>query len=154
MKMIKKIGILICVIFLSSCGYQPLYKNLDNKGFNILITNTSGSRNINNLLVSKLKSYNSNNSNKNYEIDINSDYNKEIVAKDTTGAASEYKIIINVNFKISGSGVNKDLKFVEDFNMKSLSDKLEENDYEKNIKSTLINSITRKLILELSKNND
>ena len=152
--MIKKFFILIYVIFLSGCGYQPIYQNLSNTDYNILIKEINGDRDINNLLVSKLKSYNSNNTNKNYEISINSIYNKEIVAKDTTGAASEYKIIVNVNFKIIGSKLNKDVNFTEDFNMKSLSDKLEENDYEKNIKSTLINSITRKLILELSKNND
>ena len=149
-----KVFILIYVIFLWGCGYQPLYQNLSNTDYNILIKEINGDRDINNLLVSKLKSYNSNNTNKNYEITINSIYNKEIVAKDTTGAASEYKIIVNVNFKIIGSKLNKDVNFTEDFNMKSLSDKLEENDYEKNIKSTLINSITRKLILELSKNND
>lgn len=152
--MIKKFFILIYVIFLWGCGYQPLYQNLSNTDYNILIKEINGDRDINNLLVSKLKSYNSNNTNKNYEITINSIYNKEIVAKDTTGAASEYKIIVSVNFKIIGNKFNKDLNFTEDFNMKSLSDKLEENDYEKNIKSTLINSITRKLILELSKNND
>ena len=152
--MIKKFFILIYVIFLWGCGYQPLYQNLSNTDYNILIKEINGDRDINNLLVSKLKSYNSNNTNKNYEITINSIYNKEIVAKDTTGAASEYKIIVSVNFKIIGNKLNKDLNFTEDFNMKSLSDKLEENDYEKNIKSTLINSITKKLILELSKNND
>ena len=152
--MIKKFFILIYVIFLWGCGYQPLYQNLSNTDYNILIKEINGDRDINNLLVSKLKSYNSNNTNKNYEITINSIYNKEIVAKDTTGAASEYKIIVNVNFKIIGSKLNKDVNFTEDFNMKSLSDQIEENDYEKNIKSTLINSITRKLILELSKNND
>ena len=152
--MIKKFFILIYVIFLWGCGYQPIYQNLSNTDYNILIKEINGDRDINNLLVSKLKSYNSNNTNKNYEITINSIYNKEIVAKDTTGAASEYKIIVSVNFKIIGNKFNKDLNFTEDFNMKSLSDKLEENDYEKNIKSTLINSITRKLILELSKNND
>ena len=152
--MIKKFFILIYVIFLSGCGYQPIYQNLSNTDYNILIKEINGDRDINNLLVSKLKSYNSNNTDKNYEITINSIYNKEIVAKDTTGAASEYKIIGSVNFKIIGNKLNKDLNFTEDFNMKSLSDKLEENDYEKNIKSTLINSITRKLILELSKNND
>ena len=152
--MIKKFFILIYVIFLWGCGYQPLYQNLSNTDYNILIKEINGDRDINNLLVSKLKSYNSNNTNKNYEITINSIYNKEIVAKDTTGAASEYKIIVSVNFKIIGNKLNKDVNFTEDFNMKSLSDKLEENDYEKNIKSTLINSITRKLILELSKNND
>ena len=152
--MIKKFFILIYIIFLWGCGYQPIYQNLSNTDYNILIKEINGDRDINNLLVSKLKSYNSNNTNKNYEITINSIYNKEIVAKDTTGAASEYKIIVSVNFKIIGNKLNKDLNFTEDFNMKSLSDKLEENDYEKNIKSTLINSITRKLILELSKNND
>ena len=40
--------------------------------------------------------------------------------------------------------------FQESFNMNSISDKLEEKDYEENIKSNLVNIITRKLILKLS----
>ena len=34
--------------------------------------------------------------------------------------------------------------------MKSISDKLEEQDYEEDIQSNLVNIITRKLILQLS----
>ena len=40
--------------------------------------------------------------------------------------------------------------FKESFNMKSISDKLEERDYENNIQSNLVNIITRKLLLQLS----
>ena len=48
------------------------------------------------------------------------------------------------------SNYEKEFLFQESFNMNSISDKLEEQDYEENIQSNLTNIITRKLILQLS----
>ena len=36
-----------------------------------------------------------------YDIDINTKYIKDIIAKDTTGAATEYKLTINASFKVN-----------------------------------------------------
>ena len=45
---------------------------------------------------------------------------------------------------------NGEMEFNESFNMQSMSNKLDENDYEENIQTNLSNTITRKLILRLS----
>ena len=97
-----------------------------------------------------MNTYNSNNREKNYTIDIDTNYTKNIIAKDTTGAATEYKLIINSSFKVNSNNYERLFVFQESFNMKSISDKLEEQDYERNIKSNLVNTITRKLVLQLS----
>ena len=87
---------------------------------------------------------------KKYDINLETKYTKNIIAKDTTGAATEYKLTINVSFKVNSNEYDREFIFQESFNMKSISDKLEEKDYEENIKSNLVNIITRKLILQLS----
>ena len=151
MKIFNKI--LILIIFsnlLLSCGYTPMYKDLKNLDYSITIKETSGNRKINNIIKSKLNNYTLKKSNKNFDIIFDSKYIKEIVAKDTTGAATEYKIIIRTEFKINYKKLNKEFNYTESFNMKKISDKLEEEDYEKNIKNSLISQITRKLILQLS----
>ena len=133
-----------------SCGYSPLYKDLSNVNFSITLNEVSGNRKINNLIKSRLNAYNSNNAEKKYDIDINTKYTKDIIAKDTTGAATEYKLTINAYFKVNSNNYKKELIFQESFNMKSISDKLEEQDYEENIQSNLVNTISRKLVLQLS----
>jgi hypothetical protein len=127
-----------------------MYKNLNNLDFSIIIDETSGNRKINNILKSKLNNYTSNNVNNIYKITLNSNFEKIIVAKDTTGAATEYKITVIAVFNINSDKFNKQLKYSENFNMQSLSDKLEEQDYEENIQNSLANTIARKLILHLS----
>ena len=150
MKKIKSIYIITVFLLFISCEYSPLYKDLTNVNFSITLNEINGNRSINNLIISKLNTYNSNDAEKEYDININTLYTKDIIAKDTTGAATEYKLTINVSFNVNSNDYKRDFIFKESFNMKSFVDKLEEEDYEKNIQSNLINIITRKLILQLS----
>ena len=150
MKKLKSINLIIIFLLFTSCGYSPLYKDLSNINFSITLNEVNGNRTINNLIKSKLNNYNSSVAEKKYDIDIDTKYIKDIIAKDTTGAATEYKLTINASFKVSSNDYEAEFLFKESFNMKSISDKLEEQDYEENIQSSLVDIITRKLILQLS----
>ena len=148
MKKLKSVNLILILLLVVSCGYSPLYKDLSDINFSITLDEINGNRTINNLIKSNLNNYNVNNAQKNYSIDINTKYTKDIIAKDTTGAATE--LTVNTSFKVSSSNYEKEFLFQESFNMNSISDKLEEQDYEENIQSNLTNIITRKLILQLS----
>ena len=150
MKRLKSIYIITIFLLFISCGYSPLYKDLSNINFSITLNEVNGNRTINNLIKSKLNSYNSNDAEEKYDIDINMKYIKDIIAKDTTGAATEYRLTINASFNVSSDNYEREFLFKESFNMKSISDKLEEKDYEEDIQSNLVNIVTRKLILQLS----
>jgi hypothetical protein len=150
MKKIKSVNLIVIFLIFVSCGYSPLYKDLSNINFSIILNEVNGNRTINNLFKSKLNTYNSNSAEKKYDIDINTKYIKDIIAKDTTGAATEYKLTISSSFRVNSNDYEREFLFQESFNMNSISDKLEEQDYEKNIQSNLVNIITRKLILQLS----
>lgn len=150
MKKIKSIYIIAVFLLFIGCGYSPLYKDLTNVNFSISLNEINGNRTINNLIISKLNNYNSSDAEKEYDININTKYTKDIIAKDTTGAATEYKLTINASFRVNSNDYEREFIFKESFNMKSISDKLEEQDYEEIIKSNLINTITKKLILQLS----
>ena len=102
---------------------------MGNVNFSITLYGTNGDRKINNLIKSKLNTYNSNDAEKNYNIDIKTKYIKDIIAKDTTGAATEYKLTINASFKVSSDNYEREFVFQESFIMKSISDRLEEQDY-------------------------
>ena len=146
----KNITLFFIIFFLYGCGYTPIYKDLKNSNFSIVTNQFSGERKINNKILSILKNYKNDNSNNIFEISFKSEYKKNIIAKDSTGAATEYKVIIQVKFNVSSPNQKKEFKYTESFNMQSFSDKLEEQDYEDSIKDSLTNIITRKLILQLS----
>jgi hypothetical protein len=150
-KIYEKLIILFIPLIILSCGFSPMYKDLKNLSFNLSINETTGNRDINNIIKSRLKSYElDKNANKIYNITINSVYEKIIDAKDTTGAATNYKILVTSTFNITSTNFNEVLKFSESFSMKSLGDRLKEQDYEKNIQNSLASLIARKLILRLS----
>ena len=146
----KKILFIFIVFMLSQCGYSPIYKDVNNTNFSISLDKINGNRNINNKIKSKLSGYVLNDANKYFKVNLNSDYKKNIVAKDTTGAATEYKIIIETTFYVSSENFQRELNYKESFNMQSFSDKLEEQDYEESIQDSLTNIIVKKLILQLS----
>lgn len=151
MKIINKILIIIFFsLILNNCGYSPLYKNISNTNFSISIVEISGDRQVNNYIQSNLRKYSISEKEKNFNLIIKTKSDKVIIAKDTTGAASDYKITINSNFTINSETMNKKITISESFNMKSFTDKSEENNYEKNLKLNLSEIITQKLILKLS----
>ena len=141
---------LLTIILLANCGFTPMYKDFSNTNFSIKIDQMSGNRNINNKIKNILSKYNFTNKNRNFNVSFDTEYRKNIVAKDTTGAATEYKIIVETEFTIISEEFQKQIKISESFNMQSMSDKLEEQDYENNINDNLSNTISRKLILQLS----
>ena len=148
---LKNISKFFFIIFLlNSCGYSPMFKDFSDLNFSINIKETFGSREINNLIISNLKNYSKIDSSKKYEVTVDSEYKKNIIAKDSTGAATEYKIIVSSSFRIKSTNFNEEISFNESFNMQSMSNRLDEKDYEENIKNNLTNTITRKLILKLS----
>lgn len=151
MSFFQKINVIILVpIFLLSCGYTPMYKNQKNLNFSISITENIGNRKINNLIKTRLKRYTLFDAEKKYEVKINTEYNKVILAKDTTGAVTDYKLSVNVIFNVESDNFSKKLKYNENFNMKKLDDKLEELEYEKSIQNNLIGVITQKFIAQLA----
>ena len=141
---------LLTIILLANCGFTPMYKDFSNTNFSIKIDQMSGNRNINNKIKNILSKYNFTKKNRNFNVSFDTEYRKNIVAKDTTGAATEYKIIVETEFTIISEEFQKQIKISESFNMQSMSDKLEEQDYENNINDNLSNTISRKLILQLS----
>ena len=52
--MLKILKYSFIIIFLTSCGYTPIYSNLKNNNINIQVQNTSGDKDLNNLIVQKL----------------------------------------------------------------------------------------------------
>jgi hypothetical protein len=146
----KSLILIFLLIILNNCGYTPLYLGSNSKIY-IEITEKNGDRDINNLLSSNLKRFsNKSEDTKNYRIIINSVYKKNIIAKNTQGASTDYRLITEVSFKINSKDKTKIINFSESFNMKGLNNNFEEKDYESSIKKNMVDTIIQKLILQLN----
>jgi len=96
MEILKKIIIiLLSTLYLTSCGFTPIYskKNLD---FQINNIQFEGDREIKAILLSNLSAYKTKKKDKyNYDLNIKSEKKVEIASKNSKGEATVYKININ-----------------------------------------------------------
>ena len=101
MEILKKIIIiLLSTLYLTSCGFTPIYskKNLDFKINNIQF---EGDREIKAILLSNLSTYKTKEKDKyNYDLNIKSEKKVEIASKNTKGEATVYKININSTVEV------------------------------------------------------
>ena len=155
--MIKKICIsliLITIPFIYSCGFTPKYANYEGINFQIEIGKSTGDRELNNFLKSKLKRYN-NKKNKDLEIlslDLNSKFEKNSIAKNTKGEITKYELRAIVNINLIFENKTREVIFDERFKIDKIDDSVEQNNYILIIKKDFANEIIDKLIFDIRTN--
>ena len=130
----KNIAIITFVLFLSHCGYSSVYKNQQLLEYQLNIVETEGDYEMNNLITNQIKLYSSKDSRNIYDLKIDTDYKKEVLAKNSSGVITDYNLSVVSIFSINLKNKNKTFKFEENINIKSQTDTFEQNTYEKNIK--------------------
>ena len=149
--MFKKILMLVFILnFLSSCEYKPIYSSSNKANYQIIITDLSGDKKLNKYIVENLERNSQKNSVEIISIKINSEYSKEILAKNTLGSTTDYQAKAITKFEINKNEIIEKLEVSEKFNYQKISDSYEEKSYEQTIKRNLASSISQKLILRLS----
>ena len=142
----RNLTLIILLLFLSSCGYSSIYKNQQSRNFQLNIVGTEGDYEMNNLISNEIKLYLNKNSQNIYDINIDTDYRKDILAKNSSGVITDYNLSVVSVFSINLKNKNKTFKFEENINIKNQSEVFEHNTYEKNIKRNFASSIREKLI--------
>ena len=150
----KNIAILTFVLFLSHCGYSSIYKNQQSLDFQFNIIKTEGDYEMNNLIKNEIKLYTNTDSQKIYDIKINTDYKKEVLTKNSSGVITDYNLTTTSEVSINLKDQTKIFEFEESINIKNQSDTFEQNIYEKNIKRNFASSIREKLISTIMSLND
>ena len=147
--MLKILRYTFLLIFITGCGYTPIYSNLNNKNINIQVEKINGNKNINKLIVQKLSRYQSENSEKVYNVKINSNYKKLILTKNAAGNATNFRLNVNVQFITKINDNMEEFKFTEKFDMKKGDTIFEEEKYENNIINDMTNIIVQRFISQL-----
>ena len=146
----KNIIIISLIFFLTSCGFSPIYYNNNNINFSIEKVDYTGDRELNNFLKINLAKYKNQEVDNKIFIEAKSNYEKNILSKDSTGKVTSYKLEAEVIFSIKSN--NKKIKINEKKIIDSIDDKFEEARLEKSVKQSFASSISSKLLTELTIN--
>tara|TARA_A100001011_G_scaffold52168_1_gene50274 strand:+ start:331 stop:795 length:465 start_codon:yes stop_codon:yes gene_type:complete len=151
----KKILTLFIILnILSHCGFTPVHLQKNNVNFSITNIKFDGDKTINKYLKSNLNNYINNNYSKQFEIEINTKYQKNIISKDKSAKITDYQLISTTFFKVSYNNLVKTFSISEKKSMNNINDKFEEQKYERTIKQNFASTTSNKLISELLLLND
>lgn len=150
--MIKKISLILKCIFLlvllSNCGFEPIYKNINNK-INIEIISIQGETNINNHFKNKFKSYMGSGKTDIYKIKIISKYDEIILVKDSLGNVTNYRIKLNVVIYTNKKGKDLSFNYDKTFDFNKTSSAFEDENYERIVLKDMINSIIEEFVVDI-----
>ena len=148
----KKIFILF-LLFLTSCGYQPLYKVDQNiKNFNISEVIYSGDQKINEVILSKLPFVLVKNDERLNKLSLESKKEIKITSKNSKGQALSYRTIIEVKILIlNNNGGILDQKILQkNFSYNADENKFKFKEYQNKIEENLINEVIEDIIIHLN----
>lgn len=148
----KKFILILFILGLTQCGFNPIYKDTNKSKFKINIVSIEGDRFVNNVVKNELERISKKNSSKELKIQVNTSFNKIVISRDTKGSPSNYQIEVTVNFVVQEGEDSKEISFTEKQNFENLSDIFEQKNYEETIKENFTISIVRKFNLKLLNN--
>tara|TARA_B100000941_G_C28501832_1_gene554826 strand:- start:2367 stop:2789 length:423 start_codon:yes stop_codon:yes gene_type:complete len=136
-------------MFLSSCGYQPLLKDKNQK-FNIDQVNLIGDRKLGQRLSNRFQKID--NVKNNLIVEIKSSKKKEISSRSSAGVAAEYSMSLNFDLKVtdySGSIILEN-NFSESGSYKASELYINTLNRERKIVDNMIKTIAERISTQLS----
>jgi len=103
MKDVKELYIFICLLFLASCGFSPMLKNVDLSDIKINKIDYSGPGGLTYYLKSNLNIPINKGSKDAYSLKINIGEGSTSVTKNTAGITTEEEVTVTINFEIFDS---------------------------------------------------
>jgi hypothetical protein len=147
----KIIAVLLTFLFITNCGYTPIYSS---KNFNFKIKNITKLTNdpLNSNIERKLKNFSDQSGEKIISLRVDAKEKINILLKNSKGNPSRYEMIISIKVEIThGLSETVNQSFEEKFNYNVNKNKFELKQYEKEIKDLLINKNINNIIIYLSK---
>jgi hypothetical protein len=145
----KKIAFGILIIFLTSCGFTPIYKNDIINKFNLEVIKAEGDLEINNHIKYYLNKYIDKSLEKKIKISMKTSYSKKSISKDSEGKITSYTLSATTIFDISFDKKTKEVTISRRLSLDRLEDSFEQKRYETKIKKDLALSIKNGLMTEL-----
>lgn len=148
----KIILIFLTLFILNGCGYESL---LANKTYNFKLETVSFDQEneINSILKTFLNEKNKEQSEKKYNLNYSTKYEKETVSSNEKGDPVNFKIKIAVNYLLDQDGiVIFTNKINNEVNYNNINDKFELLKYEENIVNSLLRNIADEILFSIARN--
>ena len=151
--MLRKQIILLLLLLLSSCGYEPIYSKKNSANYDFTVSDLSfvGDRVVNLRIKEKLKNYAQDKKEKDFILKISSTSKKVIISKNTAGDATSFKNSVSISVEVlMNNKFKSNFIILESFNYNNISNKFNLKKYEEEIKNNLAETASNKLIFKLS----
>ena len=140
---------LILIFFLSGCGYSTIY-NDKNNDIKIKVVNSKGNSNMNSKIIKQIKNFSDKDSNNIINVNIDSNYQNQIISRSSTGSIDDYKIILNVVYTFEVDNNVEILNIKQDFKLKNTDESFERQKNESTLVNNFITSSVRELFLNIT----
>jgi len=147
---IKKI-ILLSLFLLTSCGYQPLYKQVTS-GYEFFNLKFEGDQNLGMRILGNLNIVENNLDDTLNSLTIKSTLLIDETSKDSKGLVQSYRSNLNIEVSIiKNQKIIQNQSFNESFSYNNMNTRFELLDYQKQVEEILIRKINNKIRLFLNK---
>ena len=147
----KKIFLILIILFLNSCGYTPLYSTKDSN-YKVISLNKNVNNSLTNYVENSIQVISNENAKKSFN--INFDYNENIIVilKNSKGDPTKNRlnVVIDLSLLDSNNNLITSKQFSESFEYNIDDNKFNLKQYEKNIKFNLIEDITQQILVFLA----
>ena len=147
----KKIYLILIILFLNSCGYTPLYSSKDSN-YKVINLNKNVNNSLTNYVQNGIEVISNENAEKSLNISFEYNENISVILKNSKGDPAKNRL--NVVIDLSLFDINNNLitskQFSESFEYNIDDNKFNLKQYEKNIKFNLIEDITQQILVFLA----
>lgn len=146
-----KKSLLILILFITSCGYQPIYLNQNLKELEFSKITLEGNKDVNRKMINSLPYKENKLKGSLNELLLKTSFIVDETSKNSKGQVVSYKSRILVTLKVSkDEKESKSKNFSREFIYNNKANKFELVEYQAEIKNNLINKVIEEIILYMN----
>ena len=147
----KKIFLILIILFLNGCGYTPLYSSKDSN-YKVISLNKNVNNSLTNYVQNSIKVISNENAEKSLNISFEYNENISVILKNSKGDPTKNRlnVVIDLSLFDSNNNLITSKQFAESFEYNIDDNKFNLKQYEKNIKFNLIEDITQQILVFLA----
>ncbi len=147
----KKIFLVLVIIFLNGCGYTPLYSSKESN-YKVISFKKNLNNSLTNYIQNSIEVLSNENAVKSLKISLEYNENISIILKDSKGDPTKNRLNVVIDLSLFNNSDNLIIskKFSGSFEYNIDDNKFNLKQYEKNIKLNLVEDITQQILVFLA----
>ena len=147
----KKIFLILIILYLNGCGYTPLYSSKDSN-YKIISLKKNVNNGLTNYVQNSIEVISNENAKKSLNVSFDYNENISVILKNSKGDPTKNRlnVVIDLSLLDSNDNLITSKQFSESFEYNIDDNKFNLEQYEKNIKFNLIEDITQQILVFLA----